>query len=153
MLLANLAFLHYDPERFENPYEFMPERYFDHKLYSSEYAAMSDPYKRDHFTFSTGRRTCPGARLAENSLDIALAGILWAFEIRPATVNGVEANMDLSDDAFLDEGFTIPKPFGAKFIPRSEDRLRVIKDQWERARAEGYELRGVPVDVNGIVQL
>ncbi|KAF2204080.1 cytochrome P450 CYP2 subfamily [Delitschia confertaspora ATCC 74209] len=152
VLIANTAFLHYDPSRFENPFEFMPERYLNHSLYSSEYAAMSDPYKRDHFTFSTGRRTCPGARLAENSLDISVAGILWAFEVRPPVVDGVEATMDLSDDAYMDEGFTIPKPFPARFIPRDEDKLRTIKEQWEIAQHEGYELRGVNVDVDGIVQ-
>ena len=144
VLLANTAFLHYDPERFESPFEFMPERYLDHTLYSSEYAAMSDPYKRDHFTFSTGRRTCPGARLAENSLNIALAGIIWAFEIRPPLVAGFEAEMDSSDNMYLDAGFTIPKPFAARFLPRSTGRLRVVK--------EGYQLRGVPVDVDGMIQ-
>ena len=152
VLLANTAFLHYDPKRFENPFDFMPERYLGHTLYSSEYAAMSDPCKRDHFTFSTGRRTCPGARLAENSLNIALAGIMWAFEIRPPLVNGVEAEMDLSDNAYPDAGFTIPKHFAARFLPRSEERLRVVKEQWEIAMKEGYELRGVPVDVDGMIQ-
>ena len=152
VLLANTAFLHYDPERFENPFEFMPERYLDHNLYSSEYAAMSDPYKRDHFTFSTGRRTCPGARLAENSLDIALAGIMWAFEIRPPLVDGMEAEMDLSESAYPDAGFTIPKPFAARFLPRDKDRLEVVKAQWELATKEGYELRGVPVDIDGMAK-
>jgi len=152
VLLANTAFLHYDPERFESPFEFMPERYLDHTLYSSEYAAMSDPYKRDHFTFSTGRRTCPGARLAENSLNIALAGMIWAFEIRPPLVNGVEAEMDSSDSMYLDAGFTIPKPFAARFLPRSEERLQVVKEQWEVATKEGYQLRGVPVDIDGMIQ-
>ena len=152
VLIANTAFLHYDPRRFEDPFEFKPERYSGHPLYSSDYAAMSDPSKRDHFAFSTGRRTCPGARLAENSLDIALAGIMWAFEIRPPLVNGIEAEMDLSDNGYLDEGFTIPKPFAARFIPRSEERLRVVKEQWERATSEGYELRGMQVDVDGMIQ-
>ena len=152
VLVANTAFLHFDPHRFEKPFEFMPERYLDHPLYSSEYAAMSDPYKRDHFTFSTGRRTCPGARLAENSLDIALAGILWGFEIRPPLVNGREAEMDLGDNAYPDAGFSLPKPFAAKFIPRSEERRRVIEKQWEIAKSEGYELRGISVDVAGVVQ-
>ena len=152
VLLANTAFLHYDPQRFKNPDEFMPERYLNHSLYSSEYAAMSDPFKRDHFTFSTGRRTCPGARLAENSLNIALAGIMWAFEIRPPLNNGVEAEMDLSDDGYLDAGFTIPKPFAARFIPRNEAKLRLVKAQWKTATEEGYELRGIPVGVDGMVQ-
>ena len=152
VLIANTAFLHYDPRRYEDPFDFMPERYLDHPLYSSDYAAMSDPSKRDHFTFSTGRRVCPGARLAENSLDIALAGILWAFEIRPGLVNGIEGKMDLSDNSYLDTGFTIPKPFAARFLPRSDERLRIVKDTWERATKEGYELRGVPVDVDGMIQ-
>lgn len=152
VLLANLAFLHYDPGRFDDPFEFMPERYLGHPLYSSDYAAMSDPSRRDHFTFSTGRRTCPGARLAENSLDIALAGILWAFNICPPMVNGVEAKMDLSDNSYLDAGFTIPKPFAARFSPKSEGRLQIVKETWERATKEGYELRGVPVDIDGMVQ-
>lgn len=152
VLLANTAFLHYDPARFEKPFEFMPERYLQHRLYSAEYAAMSDPYKRDHFTFSTGRRTCPGARLAENSLDIALAGILWAFEIRPPLVNGVEAAaMELGEDAYPDAGFTIPKPFAVRFVPWSADRLQVVKEQWETAAKEGYKLRGVAVDIEGMV--
>lgn len=152
VLIANTAFLHYDPRRFEDPHDFMPERYLGHNLYSSDYAAMSDPTKRDHFTFSTGRRTCPGARLAENSLDIALAGILWAFKIRPPLVDGIEGKMDMSDDAYLDAGFTIPKPFAARFVPKSEGRLLIVKEQWERATTEGYELRGVAVDLDGMMR-
>lgn len=155
VLLVNTAFLHFDPKRFEKPFEFMPSRYLNHNLYSSEYAAMADPYKRDHFTFSVGRRICPGARLAENSLCIALAGILWAFAIRPPLAEeggGVEAKMDLSDTAYLDAGFTIPKPFAARFIPRSDERLQLIKKTWETATQEGYELRGVAVDTDGMVE-
>ncbi|KAF3391021.1 Cytochrome P450 monooxygenase yanC [Talaromyces pinophilus] len=151
VLITNTSFLHYDPSRYEKPFEFMPERYLNHSLYSSEYAAMSDPAKRDHFTFSTGRRTCPGARLAENSLYIALAGVLWAYEIRPPLVNGTEKVLDTSDDAYTEGGVTFPKPFSARFIPRNDDRLRVVKEQWERAQNEGYELRGIPVDVNGMM--
>jgi cytochrome P450 len=151
VLITNTSFLHYDPSRYEKPFEFMPERYLNHTLYSSEYAAMSDPAKRDHFTFSTGRRTCPGARLAENSLYIALAGILWAYEIRPPLVNGAEKVLDTSDDAYTEGGVTLPKPFSARFIPRNDERLRIVKQQWERAQNEGYELRGIPVDVNGMM--
>lgn len=153
VLVANTAFLHYDPARFEKPSEFMPERYLEHHLYSSEYAAMSDPYKRDHFTFSTGRRTCPGARLAENSLNIALCNVLWAFEIRPPVVDGVETEIDLGDSAYPDGGFTIPKPFAARFVPRSQEKLEMVKKQWEIAAQEGYELRGIVVDMDGMVQV
>lgn len=152
VLLANTAFLHYDPDRFDRPFEFMPERYLGHTLYSADYLAMGDPLKRDHFTFSTGRRSCPGARLAENSLDIALASILWAFEVRPPLVDGAEVEVNLGDDAFPDLGFTLPKPFALRFVPRDGKKLAMVKEQWEIATREGYELRGMAVDLDGVVQ-
>ena len=151
VLLANTPFLHYDPQRFDRPFEFSPGRYLSYDLSSAEYGAMGDPYERDHFTFSTGRRFCPGARLAENSLDIALASILWGFEIRPPLINGVETTMDTSDKAYIEGGLILPKPFAARFIPRDE-RLKTIKEQWEMAKRDGYQLRGVSVDVNGVVE-
>lgn len=150
VLLGNTSFIHYDPARYEEPFDFRPERYLGHPKYSSEYANQSDPYARDHFTFGVGRRICPGARLAENSLNIALANIIWAFEVRPPVVNGVEAEVNLTDDAWEDTSFRGPKPFAARFVPRGDDRLRLLESQWEKAREEGYVLRGQKVDVNSI---
>ncbi|KAF2996164.1 hypothetical protein E8E14_002497 [Neopestalotiopsis sp. 37M] len=150
VLLGNTSFIHYDPARYEEPHDFRPERYLDFPKYSSEYANQSDPYARDHFTFGMGRRICPGARLAENSLNIALANIIWAFEIRPPVVDGVEAPVDLTDDAWEDTSFRGPKPFTARFVPRGDDRLRLLEGQWAKAKEEGYVLRGQKVDVNSI---
>jgi cytochrome P450 len=151
VLYANTAFLHYDPARYDNPEEFRPERYLEHQLWSSDYAAMSDPYKRDHFTFSTGRRTCPGARLAEMALDIGIANIMWAFEVRPPVINGVEGKVDTSQNAYPEGGFTPPKPFAVRFVPWTDDRLRLVKETWKTAERDGYKLRGVQVDVNGML--
>ncbi|KAI8950858.1 putative O-methylsterigmatocystin oxidoreductase [Xylaria longipes] len=153
VVLANTSFMHYDPERYDDPYRFQPERYLGHFLSSADYAAQNDPYKRDHFTFGAGRRICPGARLAENTLNIALANILWAFEIRPPIVDGKEASdMNFSDSAYEETSFRGPKPFSARFVPRSEERLHMIKEQWEVAQKTGYVLRGMTVNVDGIVQ-
>lgn len=151
VLLANTSFIHYDPERYDEPYEFRPERYLNHPKFSAEYAAQSDPYKRDHFSFGAGRRICPGTRLAENTLHIALANILWAFEIRPPLVDSVEVPMDFSDDAYEKGSFRGPKPFAARFIPRTQDQVRIIKHQWEMAMKDGYVLRGNDVDLDGVV--
>ncbi|KAH8765536.1 cytochrome P450 CYP2 subfamily [Diaporthe sp. PMI_573] len=152
VLVTNTSFLNFDPSRYKDPFKFVPERFLNHRLYSSEYAAMSDPYARDHFIFSAGRRTCPGARLAENSLDIALAGILWAFKIRPPFVNGVETPVVADNNAFQPGPFHIPKPFGARFVPRDDMKLGVVKEQWTAAMGDGYELRGIPVDLDGVVK-
>jgi hypothetical protein len=68
-------------------------------------------------------------------------------------VNGVEGKMDLSDNAYPDGGFTIPKPFAARFVPRTKAKLDIVKKQWEIAAREGYELRGITVDMDGMVQV
>lgn len=151
VVLANTSFMHYDPERYENPYAFRPERYLGHPKYSAEYAAQTDPYARDHFSFGGGRRICPGTRLAENTLNIALANIIWSFEVRPPIIDGVEQqSMDTSDDAYENTSFRGPKPFAAQFIPRSTDRLQLIKDQWAQAMNDGYTLRGNNVSLEGV---
>ena len=153
VLLANTSFMHYDPDRYGEPYAYKPERYLNHLKNSADYAAMSDPYQRDHFSFGGGRRICPGTRLAENTLHIALANILWAFEVRPPLVNGVEAAMDLSEDAYEDTSFRGPKPYSVRFVPRSEDRIELIKAQWDESKKAGYTLRGKEVDLQGIVSM
>ncbi|KAK0637052.1 putative O-methylsterigmatocystin oxidoreductase [Bombardia bombarda] len=156
ILLGNTPFIHYDPSRYDEPFVFKPERYLGFLKYSAEYANQGDPYQRDHFTFGVGRRICPGSRLAENSLDIAVANILWAFEVRPPLgedgVEEVGGGLDDSDDAWEDTSFRGPKPFEVRFVPRDGGVVGKIEKQWEKARQEGYVLRGQRVDVNGYVQ-
>lgn len=59
--------------------------------------------------------------------------------------------MDLSDAANPSPGFTTPTQFDARSISRDEQRLRSVKQQWERAMKDGYELRGVPLEIDGSV--
>ena len=97
---------------------------------------MADPYARDHFTFGAGRRICPGSRFAENVLTLALANMIWAFEIKPPPVlnEGKEredgAAMNLSDDAFDEAPVKSAKPFKAVFLLRSEAKLQIVKQDW-----------------------
>jgi hypothetical protein len=96
---------------------------------------------------------CPGAKLAENTLNIALMNILWAFEIKPPLgEDGVEsAGMNLDfDTAFEHTSFSAPKPFAVRFVPRSDQALQMVKEQWDRGVKEGYNLGGKHVDVSGV---
>ncbi|KAI1486331.1 putative O-methylsterigmatocystin oxidoreductase [Biscogniauxia mediterranea] len=152
VLLANTSYIHYDPTRYDDPFAFRPERYLNHPKYSADYANQSDPYQRDHFTFGMGRRICPGARLAENSLNIALANILWAYEVRPPLVDGVEAaGVDDTDDAWEDTSFRGPKPYEVRFVPRTDKTLDIVQSQWDKAMKDGYVLRGNTVNVDSVV--
>ncbi|GAB7349163.1 hypothetical protein MBLNU459_g8100t1 [Dothideomycetes sp. NU459] len=145
--------IHYDPARYDEPDEFKPERYLNHTLRAGAYTG-GDPYARDHFGFGAGRRICPGMHLAENSLYITLAKILWAFEIHaPLGKDGKEEPVDVSDKAYDDGSNTLPKPFKARFIARNKDREQTLEREWQSALEEGYHLGNVKVDATGMVAI
>ncbi|KAJ5751753.1 hypothetical protein N7520_008670 [Penicillium odoratum] len=52
--------LHYDPNRWESPDDFIPDRYLDYPLKAGVYTASPDPEQQIHFDFGAGRRICPG---------------------------------------------------------------------------------------------
>ncbi|EKD19259.1 uncharacterized protein L3040_009300 [Drepanopeziza brunnea f. sp. 'multigermtubi'] len=143
--------LHHD-KRYDDPFRFKPERYLNHPLKAGAYASHPDPYARDHFDFGGGRRICPGMHLAENSLFITLANILWAFKIEPGrNADGTVQVVDTSDDAFELGANTLPKPFKARFVPRDAQRAEIIRKQWEKAREEGFFLGDIKVGLDGVV--
>jgi cytochrome P450 len=144
--------LHFDPSRYEEPERFNPSRYLGYDLKAGAYAAHPDPYARDHFSFGAGRRICPGMHLAENSLFIVLAKMLWAFDIRPPLKDdGTEAKMDLSDEANEPGVNTLPKPYKARFIARSERAAEVVRKEWSQAEKDGFYLGSIKVDTAGMV--
>ncbi|KAJ6094276.1 hypothetical protein N7467_003121 [Penicillium canescens] len=126
-IAMNQYALHYDPSLFPDPESFRPERYLRHPKGAALYAASSDSYGRDHWDFGAGRRICPGMHLAENSMFITIAKILWAFElVAPGEV-------DLSHDAYETGTMTIPKPFAVEFFCRNQKIEQVLKAEWETA--------------------
>lgn len=55
---------------------FEPERF----MTSTEHAGSPQKIKK-HFHYGFGRRSCPGERIAEDSLFIVITRVLWAFDI------------------------------------------------------------------------
>lgn len=144
--------IHFDPNRYEDPEAFKPERYLQHPLKAGAYSGHADPYARDHFGFGAGRRICPGMHLAENSLFITLAKILWAFDIKPPIgADGREQEMDVSDNAYEEGVNTLPKQFKVRFLPRSAQREEVVRKEWSAAQKDGYYLGDVKVGIDGVV--
>lgn len=71
-----------------------------------------------HFQFGFGRRVCPGQHVANNSVLVNAALLLWAFDIAPAVENGKEVPIDTL--AFTNTANSHPLPFKVKFTPRHE---------------------------------
>jgi cytochrome P450 len=130
-IACNTVALHFDQSRYPDPFSFKPERYANHQKSSLDYSAQPDPNERDHFCFGAGRRICPGIRFTENNMCLILASLVWAFNIKPgvSVVNGKEREipLNLSEDAFDPYPLRAPKPFKVRFIPRSEERARIIE--------------------------
>lgn len=142
--------IHYDPALFPEPTLFNPDRYLSFPEKAGFYAA-GDAEKRDHWNFGAGRRICSGLHLAENSMLIVLAKLLWAFDILPPLDgNGREMQVDLSDEAFETGGNTVPKPYRARFRVRSEEVRKTIEREVAEAKRDGYVLRGVKVSNEGV---
>lgn len=138
-MMINVWALNNNPERYPNPRVFDPDRYKDDFLRAQESATLNDPYQRDHYTFGAGRRVCPGLNIAERSLFLGIAYMLWAFSFEHA----VDANgekIPVSTEAVTQGIVCRPKPFPLKLVQRDEKRTAMVVKAWDNAKEmlEGY---------------
>ncbi|KAK1808405.1 hypothetical protein LTR12_017238 [Friedmanniomyces endolithicus] len=128
VILVNAWGMQHDPKRFANPEVFDPEHYAGCTTLATELA--NGPWeKRDHYGYGTGRRFCPGAHLAERNLFLAMAKLLWAFNISSKTVPDTDPVTGYS------EGFLVcVKDFDADFKPRSDRRRETILREFDEAK-------------------
>ncbi|KAJ4775957.1 hypothetical protein LUZ62_060214 [Rhynchospora pubera] len=107
-LLLNIWAIGRDPDMWEDPLEFNPDRFMTPK------GATIEP-NGNHFeliTFGAGRRMCAGDRMGVLMVEFALGTLLHCFDLE--LPKGVELNMD---EAF---GLALPKavPVSAVLKPR-----------------------------------
>jgi cytochrome P450 len=138
-VLGNSWAINLNEEYYPSPDSFNPLRFLDTDPSSLAYLSKSyvsqraiakgkpHPSKLGHSSFGWGRRICPGADLASNTLFIALARLLWTFDILP--VKGKEYDtLDYTD------GFNIrPRSFECVIRVRSEKHREVLKGENQRA--------------------
>ncbi|KIW70893.1 hypothetical protein PV04_03126 [Phialophora macrospora] len=140
-ILGNSWAINLNPQYYPNPDHFNPLRFLDtdpHALgyLPAEYLAttpsendgLAHPSRLGHSSFGWGRRICPGADLASNNLFIAIAHLLWCFDIRPA--KGV-----VYDTYNYTEGFNIrPQPYRCEITIRSDKHKQVLQREFLQAR-------------------
>ncbi len=81
IVIPNIPALSRDPQVYEDPESFCPERFLGNDLNAAASAKNPDFRKRDHFHYGFGRRFCQGIFVAEASLYIAVARVIWTFAI------------------------------------------------------------------------
>ncbi|KAF8607576.1 cytochrome P450 [Ceratobasidium sp. AG-I] len=131
VVICNAWAIHHNPERFDEPEKFKPERYLNDNMSMAESAIQTDPLKRDHFAFGAGRRVCPGIQTAEQSIHIALVRLLWAFDF--SAPPGIEISTD-HEKAFFGEVQRRPFDFPLNITPRSKQRAHTIDREMNVAR-------------------
>ncbi|KAI0256926.1 cytochrome P450 [Lactifluus subvellereus] len=125
MCLVNLWQCHRDPALYgDDAASFNPKRFLDaHGRIVPGPAEMCD---EGHSTYGFGRRTCVGRHLANESLVITIATVLWAarFE-RDHNHSGEEVPLDT--DAFLEKGMVFrPLPYRCKITPRFPEACTIL---------------------------
>jgi cytochrome P450 len=130
-VMWNVWAIHMDPARHPDPRRFDPMRYISDHQTAAEAANNSDASKRDHFVFGAGRRLCQGMHIAERSLFLAMARMLWTFNFCVAQdAQGNEMTPNAND---LTEGMLVcPKPFPARITPRSAGREAQARKEWSQ---------------------
>ncbi|KAB2101539.1 Cytochrome P450 monooxygenase [Alternaria gaisen] len=110
--------------------DFDPDRYTTRIHASSHYAASPDIASRDHYTYGAGRRICPGMHLAERSLFIAIAKLLWAFEFKEKPGRPVDVD---PETGFMDGIVRTPKNFECEIRVRQE-RQEILENEFAEER-------------------
>ncbi|TFK88359.1 cytochrome P450 [Polyporus arcularius HHB13444] len=122
-VIGNLYTILKDPDMFPEPEVFRPERFME----------TQDPRIAD-LPFGFGRRHCPGMHVAKQSVYIAVARILWAFDVEPVKDEGGKPVLpDMKEMKVL--GLTRkPAPFEFHLRPRFPEASSIIEK--EAAEAE-----------------
>ncbi|KAI8354066.1 cytochrome P450 [Blakeslea trispora] len=113
-IISSMNAMHNDPERFQNPEKFDPERFMGN-LKTMQSAANGSIEYRDHFNFGWGRRICPGIYLAEAEMFSAFVQLFSRASIEPSD----EGLPDLH--SATNAGLVLqPHPYKLKFVRRPD---------------------------------
>ncbi|KAJ0120287.1 cytochrome p450 [Diaporthe amygdali] len=149
-VIANTWAISHDPDEFDEPDSYMPSRYLANRFgcktkendagtteasqlldsASVDAAEISSSGRRQTYSFGAGRRVCAGQRMAENSSMMNMAKLMWSFDVVYGGVGKPDVDVQR---AWRDSLLTGPKLFPVKFIPRSESKRNIIRQEWEKA--------------------
>ncbi|KAG1815836.1 cytochrome P450 [Suillus variegatus] len=121
----------HDPEVFDEPEVFRPERFL-----LSEHGTKPGVDSKDwraSIPFGSGRRLCPGMNLVNTNLAFTIATLVWAFDFAAAVDPVTKAPIPVDIDAY-EEGLVFrPRPFACSISPRSEAKAGLIRERFTDA--------------------
>ncbi|KAH8772504.1 cytochrome P450 [Diaporthe sp. PMI_573] len=128
-LTCNTWAIHRNPGYFPEPDAVRPERYLGDNPGG---LAFEYPNSRGHNAFGWGRRQCSGQPLADQSVSMVVARLVWAFKVEPG-LDEKGNPVQLSAFAYNDSENIRPLPFKARFTPRSSKIEELIRSEAREA--------------------
>ncbi|KAK2591730.1 hypothetical protein QQS21_010584 [Conoideocrella luteorostrata] len=143
-VIANVWHIHHSEEDYEDPEEFIPDRFLRHPFGmrpddAHDPARLEGSGPRLTYAFGAGRRICPGMDSARQSLLLGLAKVLWAFEILPPEGKDIDLTMDTG---FISDLALRPRGFDVVLKLRDERTRNDIMDHYYQAYEGQAEVMG-----------
>ncbi|KAJ5431583.1 hypothetical protein N7445_009315 [Penicillium cf. griseofulvum] len=110
-VMTNVWTIQRDPEFYDDPESFIPERYLRNPLGIKDGAPTQN--RKPLYTFGFGRRECPGKDFFFQQMEITMAQVIWAFDFVPTGPLDTDVRT-----GFVFGVASRPKPLNMKFVPR-----------------------------------
>ncbi|KAF9263808.1 cytochrome P450 [Marasmius fiardii PR-910] len=130
-IFVNVWGVFHDPDLYEDPDTFNPDRYILTENGNKPGVDGSD--LRPNLAFGCGRRICPGIHLAQNSINLNTMRLLWAFNFSRATDSNTGRIIDVNVHNYQKGILTAPCPFKACITPRSAETIEIIEREFHEA--------------------
>ncbi|KAJ6569170.1 cytochrome P450 [Mycena capillaripes] len=115
---------------YDNAEDFVPERYLLSEHGTKE--GVDGCGLRPTFPFGFGRRVCPGIHLAQNSININVMNLVWAFNVSPdIDADGNPVPVDIL--AYKKGLASTPYPFKCRIAPRTAEKVKIIEREFLEA--------------------
>ncbi|KAI0182888.1 cytochrome P450 [Xylaria flabelliformis] len=131
---AGVMAIHNELVQHPNSRRFDPYRWMDNPQNSAQSATSADVTKRDHFVFGAGRRLCQGIHIADRTMFLAIARLLWAFDLRRAIDKKTGEEIVPDMDNLTSGLFAEPKPFQAAITPRA-GKVGRVREEWRKMQS------------------
>ncbi|KAJ7914752.1 cytochrome P450 [Mycena leptocephala] len=115
---------------YDNAEDFVPDRYL--LTENGTRPGVDGTDLRPTFAFGFGRFICPGIHLAQNSININVMNLVWAFDFNPDIDS--DGNLIPADTFAYRKGMsTGPLPFKCRITPRTAQKAEIIEHAFLQA--------------------
>ncbi|KAI9464785.1 cytochrome P450 [Russula earlei] len=130
MCLVNVGLCNHDPTVYgDDAARFDPSRHLTPR--GALAPGPRDTQDEGHVVYGFGKRICIGRHVANDTMFIAFAVMLWAMELAPAK-DGCGRDVPVDVDGYVDNGMVhLPIPFSCKITPRFPEAMAILDEERE----------------------